>query len=99
MKPYAGYSTNFNAFWKFYEGTAKVNYSKYRTTFVNCFCECEKQFGISEGYGSNHVNLVGDHLTEICKSTRVAMLSKGVPEAAVKNIIERFKKWFKSYYV
>ena len=98
MRPYAGYSIDFSAFWKFYKSTTRADYSQYRSSFVRCFCASEKKFGLSEGYGSNHVNLVGDHLTQICSYTRTAMLSNGVPEAAVKNIIARFKKWFISYY-
>lgn len=98
MKPYAGYSVDFNAFWQFYGETVRTNYSNYKQVFVRCFCVCEEKYGLSEGFGSNHVNLVGDYLTKICKDTRIMMLSLGVPDVATRNIIEKFKKWFISYY-
>ena len=98
MKPYAGYSVDFNAFWQYYRGTVRADYSSYRQGFVRCFCACEKKYGISEGFGSNHVNLVGKYLTKICKDTRVMMLSQGIPDVATKSIIDKFKKWFVSYY-
>ncbi|MGN0168082.1 MAG: hypothetical protein ACI4AB_08575 [Acetatifactor sp.] len=98
MKPYAGYSINFEAFWKYYKGAARSDYSRYRAIFVKCFCESEAKYGLSEGYGSDHVNAVGKRLAPICSQTRVLMLSKGVPDAAIKHIITHFKKWFNSYY-
>lgn len=98
MRPYTGYSINFNAFWTYYRGVVKVDNSRYRAVFDRCFCACEKTYGLSEGYGSDHVNLVGSKLAPICSNTRTAMLSNGVPDAAVKQIISHFKKWFNSYY-
>lgn len=98
MKPYAGYSINFEAFWKYYREATRVDYSRYRAIFVKCFCISEKKYGLTEGYGSNHVNLVGSKLTPICSQTRIEMLSNGVPDAAIKHIITHFKKWFNSYY-
>lgn len=98
MRPYAGYSINFEAFWKYYRGATRVDYSGYRATFVKCFCESEAKYGLSEGYGSDHVNAVDKRLAPICSQTRVLMLSKGVPDAAIKHITTHFKKWFKSYY-
>ena len=59
MRAYAGYSINFNAFWQYYKGAARTDYSQYRTVFVQCFCASETKYVLSEGYGSDHVNDVG----------------------------------------
>lgn len=34
MRACAGYSIDFNAFWKYYKGAVKTDYSNYRTTFL-----------------------------------------------------------------
>ena len=62
------------------------------------FCESEASYGVKEGFGSDHVNAVGKRPTPICSQTRTLMLSKGVPDAAIKHIITHFKKWIASYY-
>lgn len=96
MRPYAGYRIDYNAFWKYYRESSRVDYSNYRNLFIRCINVSIEDAGI--GYCSNHVNMVDKKLTQICKETRVLMLSNGAPDAATKHIIERFKKWIKIYY-
>lgn len=95
---YKGYSVDFVAFWNYYRGTARTDYSRYRQTFNNSFMYQMKKSGFSQGVYSNTVNLVEKNMTQLCKDTRVDMLSRSVPDAAVKQIITSFKKWFASYY-
>lgn len=97
MRAYAGYGVNYRAFWEYYNNSSKVNYSQYSRIFDRCFQDCINRHGI--GYCSNHVNLVAAKLTPICRDTRTAMLSNGVPDAAIKHITSKFKKWIVSYYV
>ena len=54
--------------------------------------------GYENGFYSNTVNLVWQHMTKLCNRSTTIMKSNGVPAAACTSFTTNFKKWFKSYY-
>ncbi|MCD7765284.1 MAG: hypothetical protein LUH53_02025, partial [Lachnospiraceae bacterium] len=95
---YKGYRIDFTAFWNYYKGTVRVDYSQYSRMFNNCFMYEMDKAGYPQGLHSNTVNLVQRDLTRLCRDTRMDILSKGAPDAAIKSITSYFKKWVMSYY-
>lgn len=99
MKPYAGYSVSFPAFWKYYNQTVKKNYADdYWRSFQSAFLKAMADEGYENGFYSNTLNLVWQHMTKLCNRSTTIMKSNGVPAAACTSFTTNFKKWFKSYY-
>ncbi len=95
-------SLNFSKFWEYYQATARTaDYSRYRDKFFRAFSDSLEDMQLKDWrYPGNwpSVDTISKNLPKICSKVRVAMLSGGVPSAAVTNILGRFKKWFQEYY-
>lgn len=93
---------NFNKFWQYYNATAKTaNYSSYSKQLFSSFGKALDDLKLRDWrYPGNWPEpaTISKNLTKICSKVRVNMISNGVPAAAVTNILDRFKKWFKEFY-
>ena len=99
MKQYAGYSVDFQAFWKYYNATVKKNYGNdYWKVFQNAFLAALNDEGYPNGLHSDTINFVWKHMTKLCNRATTIMKSNGVPATGCTSFTTNFKKWFKSYY-
>lgn len=93
---------SFDKFWKYYNSTAKtVNYSGYSKQFFSSFSKALEDLNLKDWrYPGNWPapETISKNMTKICGKVRVNMISNGVPAAAVTNILDRFKKWFREFY-
>ena len=89
---------SFDGFWKYYDATTRKDNSGYRKCFRDCFYQALVDMDmIDTRYPGDwpEWDWISKNATKICAKVRVKMLSKGVPESAVKQINEKFKKWVK----
>ena len=95
-------TVSFEKFWDYYRSTTRtVDYSQYRKSFFWAFSKALEDLRfktiVCPGDWPSTAT-IKTNLTKICTKVRVIMISNGVPAAAVTNIIDRFKRWFKEYY-
>ena len=93
---------NFTKFWEYYNATAKtVNNSKYSKQLFSSFSKALEDLQLKDfRYPGNWPTpeTISKNMTKICGKVRVNMISNGVPAAAVTNILDRFKKWYREFY-
>lgn len=95
---FKGYGVDFNAFWNYYRASCRTDYSRFSSLFNKCFMERMDRAGFPQGLHSNTVNLVEKNMARLCRETRTEMLSRGATDAAVRAIMNSFKKWFSNHY-
>ncbi len=98
MKKWAGYNVNFVNFKKYYRATSRTDNSRYLDRFATSFSYWMDQLGYPQGLYSDTVNWVDKNMSKLCTKVRTSLVSKGVPPAAVTQITNSFKRWFKNTY-
>lgn len=93
---------SFAKFWEYYNATAKtVNYSGYSKQLFAAFSRALEDLKLKDPrYPGDWPApaIISKNMTKICSKVRIIMISNKVPEAAVKNILDRFKKWYREFY-